>query len=311
MNMIISALAQGLIWSLLALGLYVSFRVLNIADMSTEGTFTLGGAVGVQCITLGLNPFIAVLIAIVAGAIAGGVTGFLITKLNIPSLLAGILTMTGLYSVNLRVMGKANINLLGMETIYSGIKKWNLPRNMDTILVGVLVVGVIIFIYTLFFKTEFGQALIATGDNQEMARSLGISTNVMKTIGLMMSNGIIALAGAVIAQNNGYADIQMGIGAIVIGLASIIIGEVLFSHTSFIIRVGSLAIGSILYRIIMVLVLEAGLDPNDFKLISAILLAIFLALPKIKDLFYVRQYRKKLSKHTRAATQKLPEKGGK
>ena len=308
--MMISALAQGLIWSLLALGLYVSFRVLKIADMSTEGTFTLGGAVGVQCITLGLNPFLSVVFAIVAGALAGGVTGFLITKLNIPSLLAGILTMTGLYSINLRVMGKANLNLLGLETIYSGINKFNLPRNMDTIIVGALFVGVIIFIYTIFFRTEFGQSLIATGDNEAMARSLGISTNIMKTIGLMMSNGLIALAGAVIAQNNGYADIQMGIGAIVIGLASIIIGEVLFTHTSFIVRIASLALGSILYRVIMVLVLEAGLNPNDFKLISAILLAVFLALPKIKETLYVRQYRKKLIKQGKnAANKKVTDKG--
>ena len=293
MNMLVSAVAQGLIWSLLALGLYISFRVLDIADMSTEGTFTLGGAVGVQCITLGLNPFLSVFIAIFAGALAGAVTGFLITKLNIPSLLAGILTMTGLYSINLRVMGKANLNILGMETIYSKLAAINLPRHLDTILIGLLFVAVIIAIYTLFFKTEFGQSLIATGDNEVMARSLGISTNTMKTIGLMMANGIIALAGAVISQSNGYADIQMGIGAIVIGLASIIIGEVLFSNVTFTVRLICLVVGSVLYRLIMVLVLEAGLNPNDFKLISATMLAIFLALPKIKEKYYIWQYSKK------------------
>ena len=293
MNMLVSAVAQGLIWSLLALGLYISFRVLDIADMSTEGTFTLGGDVGVQCITLGLNPFLSVFIAIFAGALAGSVTGFLITKLNIPSLLAGILTMTGLYSINLRVMGKANLNILGMETIYSKLAAINLPRHLDTILIGLLFVAVIIAIYTLFFKTEFGQALIATGDNEAMARSLGISTNTMKTIGLMMANGIIALAGAVISQSNGYADIQMGIGAIVIGLASIIIGEVLFSNVTFTVRLICLVVGSVLYRLIMVLVLEAGLNPNDFKLISATMLAIFLALPKIKEKYYIWQYSKK------------------
>ena len=291
--MLVSAVAQGLIWSLLALGLYISFRVLDIADMSTEGTFTLGGAVGVQCITLGLNPFLSVFIAIFAGALAGAVTGFLITKLNIPSLLAGILTMTGLYSINLRVMGKANLNILGMETIYSKLAAINLPRHLDTILIGLLFVAVIIAIYTLFFKTEFGQALIATGDNEAMARSLGISTNTMKTIGLMMANGIIAVAGAVISQSNGYADIQMGIGAIVIGLASIIIGEVLFSNVTFTVRLICLVVGSVLYRLIMVLVLEAGLNPNDFKLISATMLAIFLALPKIKEKYYIWQYSKK------------------
>lgn len=298
MNMLISAIAQGLIWSLLALGLYISFRILNIADMSTEGTFTLGGAVGVQCITLGVNPFLAVTIAILAGAIAGGITGFLITKLNIPSLLAGILTMTGIYSINLRVMGKANLNILGLDTIYTRFANLELPRHMDTILIGLLFVAVIVAIYTLFFKTEFGQALIATGDNETMARSLGISTNTMKTIGLMMSNGIIALAGAVISQSNGYADIQMGIGAIVIGLASIIIGEVLFSNVTFTVRLICLVVGSILYRLIMVLVLEAGLNPNDFKLISATMLAIFLALPKIKEKYYLWNYSKKNGRTT-------------
>ena len=292
MNMIISAVAQGLIWSLLALGLFISYRILNVADMSTEGSFTLGGAVAVTAITMGLNPFVAVILALVAGALAGAVTGFLITKLNISSLLAGILTMTGLYSINLRVMGKANVNLLGLQTIFTGVSAW----NMDTILIGLLFVSVIIALYSVFFKTEFGQALIATGDNQAMARSLGISTNMMTTIGLMMANGVIALSGAVIAQSNGYADIQMGIGAIVIGLASIIIGEVLFPHVSLKVRLACLIVGSVIYRLVMVMVLEANMNPNDFKLISAIMLALFLALPKMKDMYYVNKYRKKMAK---------------
>lgn len=296
MNMIISAIAQGLIWSLLALGLFISYRILNVADMSTEGSFTLGAAVAVTSITIGLNPFLSVFLSLIAGALAGGVTGFLITKLNISSLLAGILTMTGLYSVNLRVMGKANVNLLGLNTIFSGISELGLPRHSDTILIGVLIVLVIIILYSIFFKTEFGQALIATGDNQAMARSLGISTNIMTTVGLMMSNGVIALAGGVIAQSNGYADIQMGIGAIVIGLASIIIGEVLFPHVSLKIRLVCLVLGSIIYRLVMVLVLEANLNPNDFKLISAIMLAGFLALPKIKAVYDVKVYRRKIAK---------------
>lgn len=296
MNMIISAVAQGLIWSLLALGLFISYRILNVADMSTEGSFTLGGAVAVTAITMGLNPFVAVILALVAGALAGAVTGFLITKLNISSLLAGILTMTGLYSINLRVMGKANVNLLGLQTIFTGVSAWNLPRHMDTILIGLLFVIVIIALYSVFFKTEFGQALIATGDNQAMARSLGISTNMMTTIGLMMANGVIALSGAVIAQSNGYADIQMGIGAIVIGLASIIIGEVLFPHVSLKVRLACLIVGSVIYRLVMVMVLEANMNPNDFKLISAIMLALFLALPKMKDMYYVNKYRKKMAK---------------
>jgi len=295
--MIISAVSQGLLWSILALGLFVSFRILDLADMTTEGSFPLGAAVAVQAITLGANPYLAIIFAIIAGSSAGLITGFLITKLQIPSLLAGILTMTGLYSINLRVMGRANISLLGKDTIFTVFKNMNLPRHFDTIALGLLVVVLIIGLYVLFFKTEFGQAVIATGDNEAMARSLGISTNTMKIVGLMISNGIVALAGSIIAQDNGYADISMGIGTIVIGLASIIIGEVLFTNVSFKMRLVCLMLGSVLYRLIMVMVLEAGMNPNDFKLISAVLLTFFLALPKIKETYYMYSLRKKVKRN--------------
>ena len=297
MNMIISAVSQGLLWSILALGLFVSFRILDLADMTTEGAFHLGAAVAVQAITLGANPYIAIIFAIIAGSSAGLITGFLITKLQIPSLLAGILTMTGLYSINLRVMGRANISLLGKNTIFTVFENMNLPRHFDTITLGLLVVVMIIGLYVIFFKTEFGQAVIATGDNEAMARSLGISTNTMKIVGLMISNGIVALAGSIIAQDNGYADISMGIGTIVIGLASIIIGEVLFTNVSFKMRLVCLMLGSVLYRLIMVMVLEAGMNPNDFKLISAVLLTFFLALPKIKETYYMYSLRKKVKRN--------------
>ena len=297
MNMIISAVSQGLLWSILALGLFVSFRILDLADMTTEGAFPLGAAEAVQAITLGANPYIAIIFAIIAGSSAGLITGFLITKLQIPSLLAGILTMTGLYSINLRVMGRANISLLGKNTIFTVFENMNLPRHFDTITLGLLVVVMIIGLYVIFFKTEFGQAVIATGDNEAMARSLGISTNTMKIVGLMISNGIVALAGSIIAQDNGYADISMGIGTIVIGLASIIIGEVLFTNVSFKMRLVCLMLGSVLYRLIMVMVLEAGMNPNDFKLISAVLLTFFLALPKIKETYYMYSLRKKVKRN--------------
>ena len=297
MNMIISAVSQGLLWSILALGLFVSFRILDLADMTTEGAFPLGAAVAVQAITLGANPYIAIIFAIIAGSSAGLITGFLITKLQIPSLLAGILTMTGLYSINLRVMGRANISLLGKNTIFTVFENMNLPRHFDTITLGLLVVVMIIGLYVIFFKTEFGQAVIATGDNEAMARSLGISTNTMKIVGLMISNGIVALAGSIIAQDNGYADISMGIGTIVIGLASNIIGEVLFTNVSFKMRLVCLMLGSVLYRLIMVMVLEAGMNPNDFKLISAVLLTFFLALPKIKETYYMYSLRKKVKRN--------------
>ena len=297
MNMIISAVSQGLLWSILALGLFVSFRILDLADMTTEGAFPLGAAVAVQAITLGANPYIAIIFAIIAGSSAGLITGFLITKLQIPSLLAGILTMTGLYSINLRVMGRANISLLGKNTIFTVFENMNLPRHFDTITLGLLVVVMIIGLYVIFFKTEFGQAVIATGDNEAMARSLGISTNTMKIVGLMISNGIVALAGSIIAQDNGYADISMGIGTIDIGLASIIIGEALFTNVSFKMRLVCLMLGSVLYRLIMVMVLEAGMNPNDFKLISAVLLTFFLALPKIKETYYMYSLRKKVKRN--------------
>ena len=297
MNMIISAVSQGLLWSILALGLFVSFRILDLADMTTVGACPRGAGVAVQASTLGANPYIAIIFAIIAGSSAGLITGFLITKLQIPSLLAGILTMTGLYSINLRVMGRANISLLGKNTIFTVFENMNLPRHFDTITLGLLVVVMIIGLYVIFFKTEFGQAVIATGDNEAMARSLGISTNTMKIVGLMISNGIVALAGSIIAQDNGYADISMGIGTIVIGLASIIIGEVLFTNVSFKMRLVCLMLGSVLYRLIMVMVLEAGMNPNDFKLISAVLLTFFLALPKIKETYYMYSLRKKVKRN--------------
>ena len=295
--MIISAVSQGLLWSILALGLFVSFRILDLADMTTEGAFPLGAAVAVQAITLGANPYIAIIFAIIAGSSAGLITGFLITKLQIPSLLAGILTMTGLYSINLRVMGRANISLLGKNTIFTVFENMNLPRHFDTITLGLLVVVMIIGLYVIFFKTEFGQAVIATGDTEALYRPPGISTSPLKIFGLWISNGIVALAGSIIAQDNGYADISMGIGTIVIGLASIIIGEVLFTNVSFKMRLVCLMLGSVLYRLIMVMVLEAGMNPNDFKLISAVLLTFFLALPKIKETYYMYSLRKKVKRN--------------
>ena len=277
MDLIISAIAQGMLWGLLSLGLFISFRVLNIADMTTEGAYPLGAGVCVICIHNGINPILATIIAIVAGMIAGLVTGFLITICKIPSLLAGILTMTALLSVNLRIMGRPNLSLLNKETIFSKFQSLNLPNHYNTVLLGFVLSVIIITLMSLFFSTELGQSLIATGDNQKMATALGISTKVMTILGLMLANGIISLAGAILAQNNGYSDV------IVVALAAIIIGEVIFKDMSFTQRLVCVIFGAIIYRLLLVGVLKLNIiGANDFKLVSALVIALFLTLPQLK-----------------------------
>ena len=283
MDLIISAIAQGMLWGLLSLGLFISFRVLNIADMTTEGAYPLGAGVCVICIHNGVNPVLATVIAIVAGMLAGLVTGFLITICKIPSLLAGILTMTALLSVNLRIMGRPNLSLLNKETIFSKFQSLNLPTHYDTVLLGFILSVIIIGMMSLFFSTELGQSLIATGDNVKMATALGISTKAMTILGLMLANGIIALAGAILAQNNGYSDVNSGIGVIVVALAAIIIGEVIFKDMSFIQRLVCVIFGAIIYRLLLVGVLKLNIiGANDFKLVSALVIALFLTLPQLK-----------------------------
>ena len=283
MDLIISAISQGMLWGILSLGLFISFRVLNIADMTTEGAYPLGAAVCVICIHNGINPIVATLISIVAGMLAGLVTGFLITVCKIPSLLAGILTMTALLSVNLRIMGRPNLSLINKDTIFSKIQGLNLPTHYDTVFVGIILSGLIILAMSLFFSTELGQSLIATGDNEKMATALGISTNTMTILGLMLANGIISLAGAILAQNNGYSDVNSGIGVIVVALAAIIIGEVIFKDVTFTTRLACVIFGAIIYRLLLVGVLKLNIiGANDFKLVSALVIALFLTLPQLK-----------------------------
>ena len=283
MDLIISAISQGMLWGILSLGLFISFRVLNIADMTTEGAYPLGAAVCVICIHNGINPIIATLISILAGMIAGLVTGFLITVCKIPSLLAGILTMTALLSVNLRIMGRPNLSLINKETIFSKLQNLNLPSQYDTVLVGFRLSCLIIGAMSLFFATELGQSLIATGDNEKIATALGISTKTMTILGLMLANGIISLAGAILAQNNGYSDVNSGIGVIVVALAAIIIGEVVFKDISFTMRLACVIFGAIIYRLLLVGVLKLNIiGANDFKLVSALVIALFLTLPQLK-----------------------------
>lgn len=283
LDLLLSTVGQGLQWSILALGVFLSFRVLDAADLSVEGSFPLGAAVAATGIVAGLGITLSVLLAIVAGCCAGAVTGYLTTKLRIPVLLSGILTMIGLYSVNLHVMGKANVGLLQETTLFTLFESFGLTVPQAGLVVGLLfavVVGVIIY---WFFGTEIGTAVRATGINAQMARAQGINTDGMMVLGLVISNGLVALSGAIVAQNNGFADVGMGVGTIVIGLASVIIGEVLFGASTFKMRLVSVVLGSIVYRLVIAAVLEMGMPPNDLKLFTAVLVAIALSLPLIKS----------------------------
>lgn len=290
MNLIVSAIAQGMLWSIVSLGLFISFRVLNVADMTTEGSYPLGAAVCVTLIQAGLNPFLALIISIFAGMLAGAVTGFFITVCKIPSLLAGILTMTALLSVNLRIMKRPNLSLLNYDTIFDIAVITRVSKYLNIIFVAVVILTFLIAIIYWFFSTELGQALIATGDNKKMAISMGISTDKMTVLGLMLSNGMIALAGAILSQNNGYADVNSGLGVIVIGLVAIIIGEIVFGTSTFLMRLVYTVFGAIIYRLLLLVVLKINLiDANDFKMISALLIAILLSLPRIKSILRTRR----------------------
>lgn len=298
MSIILSSISQGLLWSIMAIGVYLTFRILDIADLTAEGSFPLGGAVCASLIVAGIPPLLSTLIAVFCGMLAGVVSGLLHTKLKIPALLTGILTMTGLYSINLRIMGKANITLLDKETLMRTVQSYGLNSRMAVLVVGLITSLLVIFMLYLFFNTETGLAIRSTGDNEAMSEANGIHTNTMKIIGYMLSNGLIALSGALIAQNNSYADIGMGIGTIVIGLASVIIGEVLFHQLSFAKRLLTIVIGSIVYRLIIDLVLQLGIDPQDIKLFSALILAIALSTPLIKR-------KAKFGKKKRTGTERL------
>ena len=271
--MILSTINQGLLWAILGLGIFITFRILNFPDMTTEGSFPLGGAVAVTLITQGVNPFLATFVAFLAGCAAGLITGLLYTKGKIPTLLAGILVMTSCNSIMLMVMGRANLGLLGADKLKS---TW-------ISVCAVLLVLVLIF---YFLNTNLGQAFIATGDNVEMAQSFGINTGRMEVLGLVVSNGVIALSGALISQNDGYADVSKGIGVIVIGLASIIIGEVFFGNVSLFERLFAIVIGSIFYQFLILAVIKLGFNTNYLKLFSAIVLAICLMIPTFKDKFF-------------------------
>lgn len=278
--MIVSAIGQGLLWAVLALGIFMTYRILNFPDMTTEGSFPLGGAVCVTAISSGISPFFATLLGVLASMCAGLVTGLLYTKGKIPVILAGILVMSGLNSVILFVMKSPNRSLLNQPKLHDFFIRFHLPHYFDTIFIGAIAVILLIAALIFFFNTNLGQAYIATGDNETMARSIGIKTDSMKILGLTLSNGVIGLSGALISQNDGYADVNKGVGVIVIGLASIIIGEVLFGELKLFERLVAIVIGSIIYQLLILLVIRLGFDTTYLKIFSAIILAICLMVPQ-------------------------------
>ena len=278
--MIISSISQGLLWGILGLGIYLTFRILNFPDMTTEGSFPLGGAVAVTLMNMEVHPLLATLAGALAGCLAGLATGLLYTKGKIPTLLAGILVMTSCNSLMLMIMGWANLGLLDIQTLQDLLP---FSKDSNLLILGLMAVLIVIAGLIYFLHTKLGQAYIATGDNRDMAKSFGIHTDRMEVMGLVVSNGLIALAGALVSQQDGYADVSKGIGVIVIGLASIIIGEVLFSTgLTLLERLIAIVIGSILYQFLIAAVIALGFNTNYLKLFSALVLAICLMVPVLK-----------------------------
>ena len=272
------ACAQGIIWGIMAVGVYLTFKVLDLADLTVDGSFGTGGAVLVVCTIAGMNIWLAMLLAFLAGCIAGLVTGILHIKFGIPAILAGILTQLALYSVNLRIMsGRANV-ALNIDEYGILVSLRYIPKS---ILVGGAFALVIIGLLYWFFGTELGAGVRATGCNEAMARANGINTGFNKVLGLVLSNGIVALSGGLLAQYQGFADINMGRGAIVIGLAAVIIGDVIFGKLfkNFALRLLAAVLGGVIYYIVIQLVLQMGLNANDLKLFSALVVALFLGVP--------------------------------
>ena len=291
------AVSQGVLWGIMTLGVFLTFRILNIADMTCDGSFALGGSTCAVLITKGMNPLLAVVISAFTGLLAGLATGLMHTKLKIHEILAGILSMIALYSINIRIMGKSNTPLLGVQTIMSQMQeKFNLSPNASSLIIGAVFSVVLVALLYWFCGTEIGSCLRATGNNPNMVRAMGVSTNKMKVLGIMLSNALIAVSGALVAQSQGYGDVGMGTGTIVIGLASIILGEVIFGYFGkrlpFWFTLVAVILGSIVYRIIIAVVLQLGLKSSDLKLLTAIIVVIALSLPVIKS--YLPKKRKEM-----------------
>ena len=291
------AVAQGLIWGIAAIGIYITFRILDIADLTVDGTLCTGAAVCIMMMLSGQNVFVSMLVATLAGMLTGLVTGLFHTFMGIPAILSGILTQLALWSVNLKIMGKANqaINVDKYDLLVSLRYIKGVPFYKNTILVVAVSIVLLVLILYWFFGTELGCALRATGCNGNMARAQGINTNLSKVLGLMISNGLVGLSGAMVAQYQGFSEINMGRGAIVIGLAAVIIGEAIFGRVfrNFGFKLIGVALGSILYYLVLQTVIWMGVDPDLLKLLSAVVVAIFLAIPFWKDKYFSKNLVKK------------------
>ena len=288
LNAIPGAVTQGMLWGIMAIGVYLTFRILNVSDLTVDGSLATGGAVCVMLMRSGCNPWVALLCAVLAGMLAGLITGLLHTRCAIPAILAGILTQLALYSINLRIMGGKANQPIGVDK-YDLLVSQRYVRDLsleNPILLVILILAVVVGILYWFFGTEYGSALRATGANQNMARAQGIDTKIGITVGLMVSNGLVALSGALLAQYQGAVDVNMGRGAIVIGLAAVIVGEVLFGKVfhNFALKLTAVALGAVVYYLVIQVVLQLGLNTNDLKLLTAAVVALFLAIPYWKSL---------------------------
>lgn len=285
MEVILNALEQGLLFALVAMGVYITYKILDFPDLSVDGTFPLGASISAAMLVQGINPWITILAATLGGACAGAVTGFLHVKLKISNLMSGILVMMGLYSINLRIMGKSNIPLFNTNYIFKN-------SAINSIFIILAIVILIKVILDLFLKTKTGFLLVAVGDNEQVVSSLGVNKNIVKVLGLSISNALVALSGALTAQNQGFSDITMGTGIVVMGLAAVIIGTSIFGKLS-IIKVTTLSIfGAIIYKLVVAVALWMKLNPNDLKILTATLVAI--ALASNSGVFKIKNKRKRL-----------------
>ncbi len=288
-NALIGSIELGMIYAVLALGVFLSFRTLNTPDLTVDGSIVTGAAASAMLCTLDVHPVIGLIAAFAGGACAGAVTALLNTKLKIQPLLAGILVMLGIYSINLRIMGnKANLPLTRSDTIYSKAAEL-FPQDSAKLIIGGLMLILSIALFFFFLKTRLGFALRATGDNEEMVRAAGISSDNMKLLGLAVSNGFVGLAGGLLAQYQGYADIGMGVGMVVIGLASVIIGEVIFGTSCLLRRLIAVCLGAIVYRLVLAIALNFGMQATDMKLVSAVIVVIALSLGVLGESFSIRK----------------------
>ncbi|MGT2801819.1 ABC-type uncharacterized transport system, permease component [Streptococcus henryi] len=288
MDIVLSSVSQGLLWSIMAIGVFLTFRILDIADLSAEGSFPMGAAVCALMIINGYHPILATFGGMLGGMAAGAVSGFMHTKMKIPALLTGIITLTGLYSVNLLILGRSNVSLSGETTLVTLLTDTGLTKTTAVLIIGAIFVALVVLSLVVLLNTQLGLALRATGDNLEMGEANGIKVDRMKILGYMLSNGLIALSGALLAQNNGYADLNMGVGTIVIGLASIILAEVIIKYLPLGKRLLSIVVGAVLYRLIIVIILAMNVDAQMIKLVSAILLAIILYIPEIRTFLSIK-----------------------